>query len=396
MSRDSPSDVPVSAEHPIVEGVAGDVNSRDIRLRETQSIDTIQESGVGAGNAAPEAVVKGGVDSIEPATAGSVGNDLLIKQDTTAAKAVFPSTSTDPSISTVEPSSISTPSPLRNRNLRPKKSILKPPPPPIKPGISGKLRDALGSIHPKFYDYTAPLSSTSEWANGVAGNIAGSNAVAGLSQGLTLTEGGTVQSVANNVIGVGEVVGGAAVAMVGSLGGRLGRFMGGATGKKVMDATSGVAASSAYALDVPEKSQYPSDKSIQPNASNSSSSPLRSISITTNPATASLVSPSPSTSSTNNKPLKRATFILPLISTTYPISASQAPYSSKVLSEKEKIDKDKTEEIGRCRGEEWWNRERLTALYEAACAGREETVRVALRDGLIVSDKQVLILSEIR
>lgn len=87
----------------------------------------------------------------------------------------------------------------------------------------------------------------------------------------------------------------------------------------------------------------------------------------------------PTAATSNSRPLKRASFILPAMTITYPISASASPWSDKVTQDRKLIEKTAKENWGRNTGKDYWTRERLVGLYESACKGREEPVRVGLR-----------------
>src|SRR5262249_48275953 len=85
-----------------------------------------------------------------------------------------------------------------------------------------------------------------------------------------------------------------------------------------------------------------------------------------------------------NKPLKRAHFILPQMSTVYPISASNPPYTPNIKEEKRTIEERETERRKRIvRGnscvsplqkeeESWWGMDKVETFYAECCAGREE------------------------
>ncbi len=112
-------------------------------------------------------------------------------------------------------------SPAPRRPAPPKRGILKPPPPPQRQGlISARLRDALGSLNPRFLDV----------ALGPAGEDGGRDAQAGVGGvGVGVGSGGGAGGGAGGGSGMGSAVlggvGGAA-ALVGTWGGRFGRLIG--------------------------------------------------------------------------------------------------------------------------------------------------------------------------
>ena len=264
-----------------------------------------------------------------------------------------------------------TPSPHRTRS-KPKKGILKPPRPPVKPGLGGKLRDALGSIHPKFLDYAAP------GANGQ---------VAAAAHGIAA---GPVGNIANGVIEgagvIGGAVGGAAAAVVGTWGGKLGRFVSGATnsslGSQATGNQGGPSIQLPWKLQTAGTSSPNQERSMNTNGSarpeSALSNQLSALSVTLGSAQTPLPLDS-------HKPLKRASFLLPLISITYPISSTNPPWSDKILADRDEIERTKNEEVVAITAKEYWTRGKLVALYETACKGREELIRKGVVSGLNVS-----------
>jgi protein phosphatase 1 regulatory subunit 37 len=262
--------------------------------------------------------------------------------------------------------------PHRTRS-KPKKGILKPPPPPVKPGFSGKLRDALGSIHPKFLDYAAP------GANGQ---------VAAAAQNIAA---GPVGNIANGVIEgagvIGGAVGGAAAAVVGTWGGKLGRLVAGnsSASSSTAGATGGTSLQLPWKLQTASGPPKAQDRNMHNNGPSTISTvesalakPLSALSVTLGSAS----SPLPLDA---HKPLKRASFLLPLISITYPISSSNAPWSEKILADRDEIERTKDQEVTSITAQDYWTRAKLVALYESACKGREEMIRSGIVDALSVS-----------
>jgi protein phosphatase 1 regulatory subunit 37 len=258
--------------------------------------------------------------------------------------------------------------PHRTRS-KPKKGILKPPPPPVKPGFGGKLRDALGSIHPKFLDYAAP------GANGQ---------VAAAAQNIAA---GPVGNIANGVIEgagvIGGAVGGAAAAVVGTWGGKLGRFVSGNSPSS--SGTAGTSLQLPWKLQTAYGSSKAHDRNMDTNGiprvstvESALTKPLSALSVTLGSAS----SPLPLDA---HKPLKRASFLLPLISITYPISSTNAPWSEKILADRDEIERTKDQEVTSVTAQDYWTQARLVALYESACKGREEMIRSGIVNALNVS-----------
>jgi protein phosphatase 1 regulatory subunit 37 len=84
------------------------------------------------------------------------------------------------------------------------------------------------------------------------------------------------------------------------------------------------------------------------------------------------------------KPLKRATFMLPALTITYPISSSTPPWSGKVVEDRKSIETTYRELLLSHAGAEYWTAERLVQLYELACKGREERPKPVIRKALKV------------
>jgi protein phosphatase 1 regulatory subunit 37 len=271
--------------------------------------------------------------------------------------------------------------PHRQKKKQPKRGILKAPPPPVKPGLGGKLRDALGSIHPKFLDYTV-------------GPIGNGNAAAVMAESIPPSISVPVNNLASNVMeGVG-VVGGAAAAVVGSWGGRFGKFVGASTGGGVAESNPG----GSPASNLPWKFATRMGMASSPANANASrtekelpSTPTRAETNSTPLAGSPLQVSNESTTITiitdTYKPLKRASFILPAISITYPISSTNPPWSDKVLQDRKQVEESATMMMRSSIGAEFWNGEKLVELYEIACKGREEIPRAGIRQALSVGGK---------
>lgn len=280
--------------------------------------------------------------------------------------------------------------PHRHRRKQPKRGILKPPPPPVKPGLGGKLRDALGSIHPKFLDYAGPI-----------GNTTAASVVEALPPSISVP----VNNLASNVIeGVG-VVGGAAAAVVGSWGGRFGKLVSGAAASAT--ATAQGTGTSDSSLPVGSGWKFPS-RSVATTArtanargpSSDKDLPRTPSKTPTSQTTSSMASSTlqvPNETTTivietdTYKPLKRASFILPIISITYPISSTHPPWSDKMLQDRRKVEEEATKVMRSSAGPTFWDGEKLCELYDIACQGREESARAGIKEALSVSSIAALV-----
>ncbi|ORY32099.1 hypothetical protein BCR39DRAFT_524149 [Naematelia encephala] len=104
----------------------------------------------------------------------------------------------------------------------------------------------------------------------------------------------------------------------------------------------------------------------------SSPLPARSISL---PETGTPVLPE---KNRQKQPLKRATFLLPTLSITYPISSQGEPWSQKVMEDRKRIETSHRDLLASSSGAEYWTAQRLVGLYENACRGHEERPRVGI------------------
>lgn len=194
--------------------------------------------------------------------------------------------------------------PAKRRPKPPTKGILKPPPPPAKPTLTNKIRDiVMGSVNVvgggarTLFEQVDPEASSSTGptysgrggptipngynGSNTPGQIAGSSSAAAAAA-VTAAVGGTLN------------------ALSGRFGLGLGRF------------SSPVASTS----------------------SSPSSSPMpKSVSL---PETGNLPM---SEKSRQKQPLKRATFVLPNMSITYPISSQGEPWSHKVIEDRQRVRK---------------------------------------------------------
>ena len=83
------------------------------------------------------------------------------------------------------------------------------------------------------------------------------------------------------------------------------------------------------------------------------------------------------------RPLKRAHFILPEMTTVYPILAANPPSTPSLKEEKKSIEERELERRKRivrgnntstdsCQGDDWWSMEKVEVFYRECCIGREE------------------------
>ena len=234
------------------------------------------------------------------------------------------------------------PTPAKRRPKPPTKGILKPPPPPAKPTLGNRLRDivassatALGNakalFDPAAEEQLSPGSSTRA--------LNGETHAAGPSAGPSVTP---------------QSIGGTLNAIGGRLGLGISRLVAGAS---------------------------------SPGPSTPAASPAqRSISLPTPDGMPM------SERSRQKQPLKRATFVLPTLSITYPISSQGEPWSIKVIEDRKRaslaflacrlsdlqIESTHRSLVSSTVGAQYWTSDKLVALYENACRGREERSRVGI------------------
>ncbi|KAF8548474.1 hypothetical protein OG21DRAFT_759578, partial [Imleria badia] len=91
--------------------------------------------------------------------------------------------------------------------------------------------------------------------------------------------------------------------------------------------------------------------------------------------------PTAPVSEDSSKPLKRAHFILPHLTTIYPISTVNPPSTPSLKDEKRAVEDKETERrkrivrgnsIGPDDTEEWWTLDKVESFYRECCASREE------------------------
>ena len=131
---------------------------------------------------------------------------------------------------------------------------------------------------------------------------------------------------------------------------------------------------------------------MAPPGQSPSASPVGSPSASPRPRAATLPELSQAERPRPKQPLKRATFILPSMSITYPISSYSEPWSEKVLADRAmvrccvpnqapdslQIESSHRSMMSTLQGAKYWTPDRLITLYENACRGREERARVGI------------------
>ncbi|OCF72201.1 hypothetical protein I204_07466 [Kwoniella mangroviensis CBS 8886] len=238
--------------------------------------------------------------------------------------------------------SVSAASPAKRRPRPPTKGILKPPPPPAKPTLGNRLRDIVGGAVNTAVGTTSRLFDPTE-ENG-AGPSSGSSSGSGPSSAnLQATSsapgvgGGTLASISGRLAGLG-----------------LSRF---------------VPVTSPVNVNTPrEGSPLPSRSISLPETG----SPMI---IHGQAGNANVIL---SEKSRQKQPLKRATFVLPSLSITYPISSQGEPWSAKVIEDRKRIESNHRSLLSSSCGPQYWTSQRLVTLYESACRGREERPRVGI------------------
>lgn len=123
------------------------------------------------------------------------------------------------------------------------------------------------------------------------------------------------------------------------------------------------------------------------------SATLGNISSSSTASDASAQSPaSPTASSDTTEPrgpepvlfLKRASFHLPSITITYPITSSLPPYSESVTKSIEQVETSYLAKLQEEEGWEFWSSQKLLDLYEKACRARDEGIDERIWRGLKV------------
>ncbi|WWC69798.1 uncharacterized protein I206_103741 [Kwoniella pini CBS 10737] len=235
------------------------------------------------------------------------------------------------------------PSPAKRRPKPPTKGILKPPPPPAKPTLGNRLRDMVGGAVNTAVGTTSRLFDANE--DSIAGPSSSSSSTIdptakGPSSMTPATAGAALASISGRLAGLG-----------------LSRFVPSPNNTASMSATGSPAASPL---------------------------PSRSISL---PEAGSPMSNNGSNGVVSEKmkqkqPLKRATFVLPSLSITYPISSHGEPWSAKVVEDRQRIELNHKTLLSSNCGPKYWHSRRLVLLYETACRSREERPRVGITRAL--------------
>lgn len=263
-------------------------------------------------------------------------------------------------------------SPAPRRPDPPTKGILKPPPPPSRPTLSNRLRDIAGVAKSLFDPLEDPAQSSTPSGSGT-----GSSSGSGLRTQPNGHNGGQSSTSASSSSGdaysngIPPAVSSAFTAFSGRLGAGFNRL--------VVAASQGSPASS----------------------SSPQGSPMGSRSISLPDGVAPLLQ---SERARQKQPLKRATFVLPSMSITYPISSQGEPWSQKVVADREKvrqcvslplksrkltnefqIESEHMSLLSAATGAEYWTNEKLVMLYERACRVHCERPRVAIVRALEVS-----------
>lgn len=245
--------------------------------------------------------------TIDPPTEQTASADppsLESQSIATTSKSPPPTTSNSTVTLSAAPPMSPPPTPAKRRPKPPTKGILKPPPPPAKPTLTNKIRDiVMGSVNVVggsargLFEQIDPEASSSAGAtySGRGGpSMPNGNGTASSTSTIGAAGSGSAAAAA----AVTAAVGGTLNAISGRFGLGLGRF------------TTPIASSS----------------------STPSSSPItKSVSL---PETGSLPM---SEKSRQKQPLKKATFVLPSMSITYPISSQGEPWSQKVLEDRQKV-----------------------------------------------------------
>ncbi|WVQ77942.1 hypothetical protein IAT38_000022 [Cryptococcus sp. DSM 104549] len=270
-----------------------------------------------------------------------------------------PSASTIPSAQTLSaPTAASAPSsPGKRRPKPPTKGILKPPPPPAKPTFSNRLRDivggavnVVGTTTNRLFDGPEDISQHGQGQGQALGNAyqGGAGAAPGPS---TPGRGGGGSSAGgpNGVNGVGQPAGGG-----GTLASLSGRFAGFGLGRFVAAAAS------------PQSAPGASPMARQTSLEGAPGQP------------GGMGGQGVVEAGRPKQPLKRATFVLPSLSITYPISSQGEPWSVKVIEDRKRIESTHKSLLSASTGPEYWTAARLVTLYESACRGREERPRVGI------------------
>ncbi|KAK8870050.1 hypothetical protein IAR55_000620 [Kwoniella newhampshirensis] len=256
------------------------------------------------------------------------------------------------------PAPAPSPSPARRRPKPPTKGILKPPPPPARPTFGNRLRDIVGGAVTAVGTTTRLFDAPADPNDNAAGPSTPYGNTASRTTGVT--EPNSTGLLTTNSAPSGTL------ASIGSRLGGLGmRFVASATGSPTPSTASTPGGS-----PLPSRSiSLPDPGSPVPRGGNTGNGPG---------GVAQGGSPMMSEKSRQKQPLKRATFVLPTLSITYPISSQGEPWSVKVIEDRKRIETTHRSLLCASTGPEYWTAARLVSLYESACRGREERSRVGI------------------
>ncbi|WVR04933.1 hypothetical protein IAU60_001945 [Kwoniella sp. DSM 27419] len=258
-------------------------------------------------------------------------------------------------------------SPAKRRPKPPTKGILKPAPPPAKPTLGNRLRDIVGGAVTTAVGTTTRLFDAAEEA-GLASGAGGGAGPSSSSSG----PGGRLRQVTSEVLASTTASSAGNPASGGTLASLSGRLAG--LGSRFVST-----ASNAAGLSSPIASPGPS-----------SPMPSRSISLPDTgpsaPASGSggtaMATAATSDTIKQKQPLRRATFVLPSLSITYPISSHGEPWSVMVLADRERVESNHWDQLTKCTGPDHWTPPRpgiVRALELIPPAPRPRHIRLTLR-----------------
>ncbi|OCF44763.1 hypothetical protein I317_01453 [Kwoniella heveanensis CBS 569] len=303
---------------------------------------------------------------------------------------VGPSTSASTAAVPASLPTLPSPSPAKRRPKPPAKGILKPPPPPAKPTLGNRLRDIVGgAVNTAVGTTTRLFDAADEAALGGPGAGAAAGVGAGPSTPSSSSSARGAQRTAGSTSGYSGTTTAASSAPLGASssapGGTLASISGRLAGlglSRFVATAAGAVSPSAAATSTGQNNNTPTGSPM----------PARSISLP-EAGTGSPMSTGPSGTGTTllsekskqKQPLKRATFVLPSLSITYPISSAGEPWSAKVIEDRARIESTHRTLLSASTGPEYWTSQRLVTLYESACRGREERPRVGIVRALEVT-----------
>lgn len=280
MTADKEQAVEPVSDAELSEQPSGAKLDQQVADESTVPAEAAADSKTGEENAQPAAKkIKAGS---EPVAKASISSSTPARVSSLAAKDQLPPT----------------PSPARRRPRPPTKGILKPPPPPAKPTLGGRLRDLASTV----VGTGSKLFDPEDVSSGVHGESAavGSSSSALRSpaaQSLSTAVGGTLNSLSGKLrIGLSGLVAATTAA----------------------PGTSSPGPSTPTGSPMPQRTALPDIGTPSTPGQSTQSQPV-------------------SERSRQKQPLKRATFLLPTLSITYPISTHGEPCSAKVVEERRKV-----------------------------------------------------------